>query len=39
MEEFWFLDESPTTARRKGRESNCINEDDYDYALELRPGI
>ena len=37
--EFWQFDDLPQVfIDSHGRPSNCINEDDYDYALELRPG-
>ena len=38
--EFWQFDDLPQVfIDSHGRPSNCINEDDYDYALELRPGL
>ena len=37
--ELWQFDDTPSLHTSHGRESNCMNEDDYDYALELRPGM
>ena len=37
--ELWMFDDVPQIhIDYRGRMSNCDNEDDYDYALELRPG-
>ena len=37
--DLWHLDDLPQVQMKsRGRLSNCANEDDFDYALELRPG-
>jgi len=38
--DLWQFDDMPQIhIDSRGRASNAANEDDYDYALELRPGL